>query len=198
MKPAAVALSTSPYLAVGAGAVGLHAFGSQVPWSELANTYLEPRFWLTLAVIAACGAVGGVVYELVRWRGIIELPHRVGCAEMNESNPDAPTSAMIDLGVVGRAISGATAAVAIQWIVPPGNAEATLAVAVTAGLTASPLIRTLRRQIVALANWQKKSRKPTHRSRRAATDGEAGPVSNVRDFQLERVKAESSGTPAIK
>ena len=168
---------------MGAGAVGLHAFGTQAPWSDLANTYLEARFWLTVAVIAACGAVGGVVYELVRWRGMLELPHRVGSAEAHESNPDAPASAMIDLGVVGRAISGATAAVAVQWVVPAGNAEATLALAVTAGLTASPLIRTLRRQIVALASRQKKSSKSTHRSRRPATHAADGDVANVRDFQ---------------
>ena len=175
VKPVAVALSSSPYVAIGAGAVGMHAFGAQAPWSELANSYLEPRFWLTFVVIALCGGLGGVVYELVRWRGMIELPHRVGSAEANESNPDAPTSAMLDLGVIGRAISGGAAAVAVQWILPPGNAEATLALAVTAGLTASPLIRTLRRQIVALANRPAKSSTSTPRPQRTTT--------NVRDFQ---------------
>ena len=149
MKQAAVAIG-SPFATFGALQL---LSASQVPqWPSVAAEFGSPGLWLTILALLISGAFGGVAYELLLRRGTIELPHRVRPDSGARSYEHAPAENLIALGVVGRALVGAAAAVSVLLVVAPSSAHATLALGVTAGAAAPALIRLMRRQLLCAAD----------------------------------------------
>ncbi len=147
---AAVAVGSSPLLTFGA----LQLLGtSQAPqWSAISDDFLNPRFWFTLLVLLVSGAFGGVSYELLRRGGAIELPHRVRPERGGRAFHHAPQDSLIALGIVGRAIVGASAAAAVLMVVAPSTAQSAIALGVTSGAAAPALIRLMRKQLLFAAD----------------------------------------------
>jgi hypothetical protein len=110
------------------------------------------RFWLVLFVVLMSGAFGGVSYELLRRGGAIELPHRVRGARGSRSYGSAPRKQLIHLGILGRAIVGASAAAAVLMVVAPSSAPSAVALGVTAGAAAPAVIRLMRKQLLFAAD----------------------------------------------
>jgi hypothetical protein len=147
---AAVAVGSSPVLTFGA----LQLLGSsQAPqWSAISDDFFNPRFWVTLVVLLVSGAFGGVSYELLRRGGAVELPHRVRPDRGGRTFQHAPHDSLIALGIVGRAIVGASAAAAVLMVVAPSTAHSAIALGVTSGAAAPALIRLMRKQLLFAAD----------------------------------------------
>jgi hypothetical protein len=127
--------------------------GSQTPqWSNIADEFFSLRFWFTLLVLLISGAFGGVSYELLLRGGTIELPHRVRPGRGGRTFHHAPRNSLIALGIVGRAIVGASAAAAVLMVVAPSTAHSAVALGVTAGAAAPALIRLMRKQLLFAAD----------------------------------------------
>ncbi len=75
----------------------------------------DPFFWIFLLVVAFFGALGGLVYELMTLRGRLELPHRADDVAADEDLPGAVARYLYDLGLLGRMIIGALAAIVVVW-----------------------------------------------------------------------------------
>jgi hypothetical protein len=146
---AAVAVGSSPVLTFGA----LQLLGSSQTsqWSGIADDFMNPRFWFSLVIVLLCGAFGGVAYELLLRSGAIELPHRVR-AEDARRYTHAPVHSLIALGIFGRAIVGAAAAVTLLFVVAPTTAHSAIAMSVTAGAAAPAMIRLMRKQLMFAAD----------------------------------------------
>jgi hypothetical protein len=161
---AALAVSSSPLVTFGA----LQMLGSaQTPqWPALADDFLNLHFWLTMLVVFVGGAFGGISYELLLRGGAIELPHRVRPGAVGRSFTHAPPESLIATGIVGRAMVGAAAALAVLLVAAPSTAQAAIAVSVTSGAAAPAVIRVMRRHLLAAAealsrvNVQSKSPHP--------------------------------------
>jgi hypothetical protein len=147
---AAVALGSSPIVTLGA----LHVLGNAQPphWSVQANEFLTLAFWLTILVALAGGAFGGISYEVLLRGGAIELPHRVRADNPGRAYTHAPAENLIALGIVGRALVGAAAAMTVLLVIEPGNGHLSIALSVTSGAAAPAVIRLMRRQLLAAAN----------------------------------------------
>jgi hypothetical protein len=163
---AAVAAGSSPLLTFGA----LQLLGSnQSPqWPAVADDLLNPRFWLTLAVLLLSGAFGGVAYELLLRGGAIELPHRVRPERGGRAYHHAPHEALISLGIVGRAIVGAAAAAAVMLVVAPSTGFSTVALGVTAGAAAPAVIRLMRKQLLFACDLMSRMQAETRRAPQSA------------------------------
>src|SRR5579859_2333979 len=97
MKNLAVAAAgSSPILTLGAIQF-MHP--SAADWDAVATGFLDPRFWFTLGIVLLFGAFGGISYELLLLKGVIELPHRGDTGAADQPNPH-----LVSLGIVGRAI----------------------------------------------------------------------------------------------
>jgi hypothetical protein len=143
----------------------------------MADSFLEPRFWLALFVVMLFGAFGGIAYELLLRGGTLEMPHRIYREEAAETLSHAPVEVLIDLGFLGRAIVGAAAAVTVLLVVAPAAANA-VPLSVAAGAAAPAIIRLMRKQVVTLASvLPRTSRNPRRSTRtsRAASGVEARP-----------------------
>jgi hypothetical protein len=147
---AAVAVGSSPLVTFGA----LQMLGSgQAPqWQAISDDFLNPRFWLTLVVLLASGAFGGIAYELLLRKGAIELPHRVRRGAGGRAFKHAPSESLIALGIVGRALVGAAAAAAVLMVIAPSTAHSAIALGVTSGAAAPALIRLMRKQLLFAAD----------------------------------------------
>jgi hypothetical protein len=168
---AAVAIGSSPVLTFGA----LQLLGSSqpTPWSGIADDFLNLRFWFSLTVVLLCGAFGGVAYELLLRGGAIELPHRVR-ADDGKQYSHAPARTLIALGIVGRAIVGAAAAVTLLFVVAPTTAHSAIAMSVTAGAAAPAMIRLMRKQLLFAADAMSRFSRES-RTREAAPQPESAP-----------------------
>ena len=70
-------------------------------------------------------------YELLLRGGAIELPHRVREEEVGRKYTHAPAHTLIALGILGRGLVGAAAAVTILMVTAPTSAHAAIAVSIT-------------------------------------------------------------------
>jgi hypothetical protein len=134
------AAGSSPLLTLGAIQF-MHS--SAADWAAVASGFLDPRFWFTLGVMLLFGAFGGISYELLLLKGVIELPHR-GNPSTDLANPH-----LVSLGIVGRAIVGAAAAGSMLLVASPNSPQTAVALAITSGIGSQALIRLLRKQLVA-------------------------------------------------
>jgi hypothetical protein len=110
---------------------------------------LNWAFWFTLVITVICGAIGGVVYELLILQGNIELPHKPVRAETPE-NPYAIVKNMIDLGIWARIIIGAAAAVAALLVLSPSTTFGLIATALVAGSAGTSIFRSMQDRFVAV------------------------------------------------
>jgi hypothetical protein len=170
---AAVAIGSAPVMTFGA----LQLLGSSHPatWSTgISDEFMNLRFWFALIVVFACGAFGGIAYELLLRGGAIEMPHRVR-ADEGKSFTHAPVRTLIALGIVGRAIVGAAAAMTVLLVVAPTTAHSAIALSVTAGASAPALIRLMRKQLLFAANTMDRMQRDS-KPRPSKAEPEARPV----------------------
>src|SRR5207237_8382521 len=137
---------------VGFGALQMLGSGATPQWSGITDDFLSPRFWLTIVIMLLGGAFGGMAYELLLRGGAIELPHRVREEEVGRKYTHAPADTLIALGILGRGLVGAAAAVTILVVTAPTSAHAAIALSVTSGAAAPALIRLMRRQLMIVAD----------------------------------------------
>jgi hypothetical protein len=126
--------------------VGRLGFFTDVPTNTLADGLLNPNLWLTLAVVALFGALGGVVAELLSLHGNIELPHRHPLdgrkvPQHRRRSRLAHPEHEIDLGIVSRLLLGSTAALASLALYAPPNSTMLVATALIAGSAATGVFR---------------------------------------------------------
>lgn len=91
------------------------ATGTQNEVAAVVKAWGDPYFWIFLAVVAAFGALGGLVYELMTLRGRLEMPHRADDVAAEEDLSGAVARYLYDLGLFGRMIIGALAAIVVVW-----------------------------------------------------------------------------------
>jgi hypothetical protein len=161
---AAIAIGSSPVLTFGALQL---LNSSQTPqWSGIADDFQSLRFWFTLSIVLICGAFGGSAYEVLLRGGAIELPHRVR-PEDGKTYTHAPAHTLIALGILGRAIVGAAAALTVLLVVAPSTAHSAIALSVTAGAAAPALIRLMRRQLLFAADAMARLNRDNRRAENA-------------------------------
>ncbi len=110
---------------------------------------LNPDFWRMLLAVLVCGAVGGLVYELIILQGNVEWPHKLTKGEPVE-NPLAISKFMIDLGTLARIVIGATAAVAALLVLSPSTAFGLVATALVAGSEGTSIFRSMQDRFLAV------------------------------------------------
>jgi len=170
---AAVAVGSSPVLTFGA----LQLLGSsQSPqWSSIADDFMNVRFWFALGIVLLCSAFGGIAYELLLRGGAIEMPHRVR-ADDSKQFTHAPARTLIALGIFGRAIVGAAAAVTLLFVVAPTTAHSAIAMSVTAGAAAPAMIRLMRKQLMFAADLMSRISRESTKKDSPAPAVASGPV----------------------
>lgn len=109
----------------------------------LAETMAQNDFKIVLIVTLIFGALGGLVYELLVLQGSIETPHHV-----------TEGGFALDLGVLGRMLMGAMAAVAGLYVTPPDTAYKLVAVAVVAGVSASAIFKSVQSRVETIVAQQ--------------------------------------------
>jgi hypothetical protein len=109
----------------------------------LADTMTTGDFRLVLALTLIFGGLGGLVYELMVLQGSVEQPHRV-----------KEGGWVYDLGVIGRMLMGAMAAVAALFAISPEDAYKLVAVSVIAGASASAIFKSLQARVEAMVAQQ--------------------------------------------
>ena len=109
----------------------------------LADTMTQGDFRLILILTLVFGGLGGLVYELMVLQGSVEQPHRV-----------KEGGWVYDLGVIGRMLMGAMAAVAALFVISPEDAYKLVAVSVIAGASASAIFKSLQARVEAMVAQQ--------------------------------------------
>jgi hypothetical protein len=110
---------------------------------SLADTMAQGDFRLVLVLTLIFGGLGGLVYELMVLQGSVEQPHRVKDGGW-----------VYDLGVIGRMLMGALAAVAALYVISPADAYKLVAVSVVAGASASAIFKSLQARVEAMVAQQ--------------------------------------------
>jgi hypothetical protein len=119
--------------------------------AQILKEWKEPRFWIFLLVIALFGAFGGVIYELLLFKGRFELPHKTDDFVSDPSFDGAIAKHLFDLGILGRMLIGAAAAVVVVWLLK-FDAQGSLAViagSIIAGATGIAVFRSLQDRLLA-------------------------------------------------
>jgi hypothetical protein len=125
--------------------------GGADPMLAVLERWASWEFWVFVLVVAFFGALGGLVYELMNQRGRIELPHRTREADPDEAPGSALPRSLYDLGIFGRMIIGALAAIVVVWplgVVDEG-ALAVVSVAILAGAAGIAVFRSLQDRLLA-------------------------------------------------
>jgi len=107
------------------------------------------QFWVVLLVTLVCGALGGLVYELLILQGNIERPHPSNKEEWADTPQYAITKNLYDLGIWARLIIGALAGVAALLVLKPDNTFGLLASAIVAGSAGISVFRSLQDRMLA-------------------------------------------------
>jgi hypothetical protein len=102
------------------------------------------------------GAIGGVIYELITLEGNVEWPHTTVNAEVPADGfAHAKIPFLFDLGIIARMIIGATAAIAVYWVLPPENGIRSISISLVAGFAGTAVFRSLQdRLLVAVKTAQ--------------------------------------------
>lgn len=112
---------------------------------------LNGDLWLFLLFVGLFGMLGGFVYELLSLGGRIEWPHRTDDVDPAEKLEYAIAKYLFDLGVFGRIIIGALAAVVV--VHPLGVVEdgplAVISVSILAGAAGIAVFRSLQDRLLA-------------------------------------------------
>jgi len=110
------------------------------------------QFWVTLVVTLVCGALGGIVYEMLILQGNIERPHVTIKEEVTETPQYAVAKNLYDLGIWARVIIGALAGIAAFFVIKPASALQLMATTLVAGSAGISIFRSLQdRMLLALS-----------------------------------------------
>jgi len=125
----------------------LLAGGAAIPGNF--DSYAASLWWAFLF-----GTLGGLVYELLRLHGNIELPHRYSDKDVpNEDEyklaPYAVSHWAVDLGFLARMFVGGMAALAIMLVISPPDRVKLIASAVVAGSAGASIFDALRARLTA-------------------------------------------------
>lgn len=119
--------------------------------SQVVKAWGDPFFWIFLGVVAFFGALGGLVYELMTLRGRLEIPHKADDVDADEDLSGAVARYLYDLGLLGRMIIGALAAIVVVW--PLGLVEsgplAVISGSIIAGAAGIAVFRSLQDRLMA-------------------------------------------------
>jgi hypothetical protein len=121
------------------------------PIAEILSQWADGGFWLFLLVVAAFGAFGGVIYELLVLKGRLQLPHRAEGTEV-EDLQGAAARYLYDLGTLARILIGAAAAIVVVWVLglEANGATGVIAGAIVAGATGIAVFRSLQDRLIAM------------------------------------------------
>jgi hypothetical protein len=145
--------AVSTMFLVPVAATTMHAAGlsNDIDTASLAHGLLEAGLWLTLAMAALFGGLGGVVAELLSLHGHIELPHRAQRRGSLKRCRLANPRYEIDLGIFSRMLLGATAALALLAVFTPSNPTSLVVNALIAGSAATSVFRLVQGRMLAKA-----------------------------------------------
>jgi hypothetical protein len=126
-------------------------FVTHGPIAEILSQWTEGGFWLFLLVVAAFGAFGGVIYELLVLKGRLQLPHRAEGTE-GDDLPGVAARYLYDLGTLARILIGAAAAIVVVWVLDlqSNGATGVIAGAIVAGATGIAVFRSLQDRLIAM------------------------------------------------
>lgn len=127
------------------------ATGAQEGIAKVVRAWGDPFFWIFLVVVAVFGGLGGLVYELMTLRGRLERPHRADDVAAEEDLSGAVARYLYDLGLLGRMIIGALAAIVVVWpleLVDSGPL-AVISGSIIAGATGIAVFRSLQDRLMA-------------------------------------------------
>jgi hypothetical protein len=135
--------ATAAMASIPIASVGMHAagFSTDLDTRIMAAGVLEPSFWLTIGIVAAFGAIGGLVAELLSLHGSIELPHRVKRPRLSKHSRLAEPQYELDLGIGSRLMLGAAAGLAFLAVFTPTSPTALAVNALIAGSAATGVFR---------------------------------------------------------
>lgn len=137
-------------LLASSGAFGQEAGGGNAI-ASVVRAWGDPLFWVFLLVVAAFGSLGGLVYELMTLRGRLEMPHRADDVAADEDLAGAVARYLYDLGLLGRMIIGALAAIVVVW--PLGLVDsgplAVISGSIVAGAAGIAVFRSLQDRLMA-------------------------------------------------
>jgi len=121
------------------------------PIAEILSQWADGGFWLFLLVVAAFGAFGGVIYELLVLKGRLQLPHRAEGIEV-EDLQGAAARYLYDLGTLARILIGSAAAIVVVWVLglEANGATGVIAGAIVAGATGIAVFRSLQDRLIAM------------------------------------------------
>jgi len=124
---------------------------STTSWKDILATWGDPWYWLFLLGVFACGAVGGLISELLSLRGRVEWPHLTRPDEVHEDLPEAVARFLFDLGVFARLLIGGGAAILVLWALAPeeGGATAVIACSLLAGASGGAVFQILKGRLEA-------------------------------------------------
>jgi len=113
------------------------------------------NWWTAFWFVLMFGALGGIVFELLRLRGGIVIPNMLSLDQLNknrvlyEQDGYVTPSKAYDLGVVARVFVGAMAALAILLVITPATPLKLFASAVIAGSAGASIFDMLRARLQA-------------------------------------------------
>ena len=146
------AVASLPVATAGMHAVGLTANLDTDALASMASGLVDQHLWLTLAMAALFGSLGGVVAELLSLHGKIELPHRVKHVAKGRGTRLADPRYEVDLGIGSRMVLGAAAGLALLCVYTPETATALVVNALVAGSVATGFLRLVQRRLLAKNN----------------------------------------------
>lgn len=100
------------------------------------------------------GSLGGLVYELLRLQGNLELPHRYSAEDVPDDDeyrlaPYAIGKWSVDVGFLARMFVGGMAALAVLLVISPPERLKFIAVVVIAGSAGASIFDTMRARLTA-------------------------------------------------
>lgn len=121
------------------------------PLTAFFDGLMTVRFWGFLALVGFFGTLGGLVYELLSLGGRIERPHKTDDVDPTEKLEGAIAKYLYDLGVVGRIVIGALAAIAVVGplnVIEKGPLGV-ISVSIVAGAVGIAVFRSLQNRLLA-------------------------------------------------
>ncbi len=137
------------------------------------------------------GSLGGLVYEMTRLHGNLELPHRYGDDDVPDDEEFrlaayAVGKWSVDLGFLARMFVGGMAALAILLVISPEERLKFIATVVIAGSAGASIFETMRSRLVATLAVADAA------DLRAKSEQLDGKLKEI-DALLLRIKAQASG-----
>lgn len=126
--------------------------GRTVDYENIYNDLTSWHLWLTVLLAGVCGALGGLVYELVALQDRIKLPSRLPAVPTGQAaNGDAPPGAQFwNLGFLARVLIGGLASISVLYFISPTTGIQLLALSIISGSVGMALFQALQARVEAM------------------------------------------------